>query len=234
MVGAEDEAAFPARAPPAVQPARGEHPVAHHRADVAAVRAQRLVVVRIGDDSGAETRGEDLTGVLHGAFELTLLSRHAGEAAQGHGLHGAGEAALGGPLAGNRGVGHGGLHASEGAGDVGRQGGDVALSAEIARHLAPGHGPGGERRADYAGVGEQLEVGTQTGVARGGPGIGGGGVGGAGQRDQASGSERVAAYCGQPASPAARAPKPIPRRAERPPKKISLSARSCYENSPAF
>ena len=75
-VVAEDVAALPAGPPPALEIARGQHPVAERHADVAAVGPHRLAVACVRNDGSRETHREPIAQPLVRAFELALLARH--------------------------------------------------------------------------------------------------------------------------------------------------------------
>ena len=202
MIGAEDQAALPAGSPPAIDEAGREHPVAERGAHVAAVGADVLAIVSVGDHRRLQARGKTHARELQRAGELALLARHVAEAPQGHRISRSRHAAFGAPLARTRRRGGRGAQPCQRGGHVGRQRRAIAGGSEVAGYLAPGDRPLGERRTHDAGIGQQLQVVAQAGVARGGPGIGGGGDGGRGERNQAGGNQRETASCGQPASPA--------------------------------
>src|SRR5690606_12913732 len=83
---AEDQAAFPARPPPALHPAGRDHEIADIEPDVGAVEARALVVARIRDAGDLQLGGEPIAHPARAQFELSFFTGRVGEGPQRIGI----------------------------------------------------------------------------------------------------------------------------------------------------
>ena len=169
-IGAENQAAFPARPPPAIDVTGAQDPVAKHGADVAAVGPDILVVVGIRNSGCLQAVRETLARVLCARRDFALFTRNVGVAAQRHWFRRPGDTRIPGRNADRRRL-RGRAHARERRIDVRRPMDAIRHALHVARNLRPGHRPRGQRCAHDAGVRQQSEIMAQARIARRDPRI---------------------------------------------------------------
>jgi hypothetical protein len=139
-IGRKDEAAVPARAPPAVHVSERQHPVAKACRDVGPVGPPRLAVLGRAHDRCREPIGESPTESVQGQRGLQVLARRVRKAAYHDRVHAqrklSGEPGIVETLLPQQAV----AHTNEGRGlAVGQAAG--LRSIEIPRDIGPGQRP---------------------------------------------------------------------------------------------
>ncbi len=98
LVAAVDQAAFPARSPPAIDVARVQHPVAGDQRHIAPVGSKLVPVVRVRGAGCLEAERKGACHAFDRETDLAALSRHFAEAPERHRLLGSGDGSVDGQL----------------------------------------------------------------------------------------------------------------------------------------